>query len=351
MLQMRFAIHLFLAVLLASFARPYLLRAQNSPSKTQSQIDSDGDGLRDALEQSLLVQFAPKFMVHRSDCSRVPADFVPDLSSPKVEAENETIYGQVFPAKLMHDPAPVVEIHYYDLWRRDCGPHGHPLDTEHVAVLVQASGPDLSIAKWNALYWFASAHQDTVCDVSQIARASTLDAQEHGATVWISAGKHASFLDHTLCRHGCGSDVCEDMRPMVIRKIVNLGEVGQPMNGSIWIASPQWPLAKKMSRTDFPPAPIARLNALPTSDIAWFNPGRHPAQGIIAVSSSTAGALGTSEGNTVDAISVAGDSTGNALQRSYRNTMHALGTSEKNTEKFLEPKAEGNQPAQTSHPD
>jgi hypothetical protein len=141
------------------------------------------------------------------------------------------------------------------------------------------------------------------------------------------------------------------MTPMVIRKIVNLGEVGKPMNGSIWIASPQWPLAKKMSRTDFPPAAIARLNELPTSDIAWFNPGRHPAQGIIAVSSSTAGALGTSEGNTADAISVAGDSTGNALQRSYRNTMHALGTSEKNTEKFLEPKAEGNQPAQTSHPD
>lgn len=351
MLQMRFSILLFLAVLFAAFTHPCLLRAQSSPSNTQSHLDSDGDGLSDALEQSLLVQFAPKFMIHRPDCSGVPADFVPGLSSPKVRAENETIYGQVFPAKSLQESTPVVEIHYYDLWRRDCGPHGHPLDTEHVAVLVQASSPDLSTAKWNALYWFASAHQNTVCDVSQIARASTLDAQKHGATIWVSAGKHASFLNQALCRHGCGSDFCEDMKPMVIRKIVNLGEVGKPMNGSIWIASPQWPLAEKMSRTDFPPAPIARLNTLPTTDIAWFNPGRHPAQGIIAVSSTTADALGTSEGNTVDAISVAGDSTGNALQRSYRNTMHALGSSAKNTEKFLDPKADGNQPVRTSHPD
>jgi hypothetical protein len=351
MLQMRFAIHLFLAILFASFTYPYLLRAQTPVSQTQSHVDSDGDGLSDAVEQLLLVQFAPTFMIHRPDCSGAPAGFVPGLTSPKVEAENETIYGQVFPAKTLHEAAPVVEIHYYDLWRQDCGPHGHPLDTEHVAVLVQASTPDLSIAKWKALYWFASAHQDTVCDVSQIARASTLKAQEHGATIWISAGKHASFLNQTLCRHGCGSDVCEDMRPMVIRKIVNLGEIGNPMNGSTWIASPQWPLAEKMSRTDFPPAQIARLNALPASDIAWFNPGRHPAQGVIAVSGTTADALGTSEGNTADAISVARDSTGNALQRSYRNTVHALGSSAKNTEKFLDPKAQGNQAAQSSHPD
>jgi hypothetical protein len=356
MLHMRFSIPLLLAALFISFTLPSPMQAQSSPPATQSKIDpshidSDGDGLSDALEQSLLVQFAPNFMMHPADCSGVPADFVPGLSTPKVQAENATIYGQVFPAKLSQESAPLVEIHYYDLWRRDCGPHGHPLDTEHVSVLVRASSPDLSSAKWKALYWFASAHQDTVCDVSQIARASTLHAQEHGATVWISAGKHASFLNQALCRHGCGSDVCEDVRPVVISKIINLGEVGKPMNGSIWIASPQWPLAVKMSRTDFPQAPIDRLNALPTTEIAWFNPGRHPAQGVIAVSGSTAGALGTSEGNTVDAISVAGDSTGNALQKSYRNTMHALGTSAKNTEKFLDPNAKGNPPAQTSHPE
>jgi hypothetical protein len=35
--------------------------------------DTDGDGLNDALEQRLLVQFAPTFMVSAHDCAGVPA--------------------------------------------------------------------------------------------------------------------------------------------------------------------------------------------------------------------------------------------------------------------------------------
>jgi hypothetical protein len=110
------------------------------------------------------------------------------------------------------------------------------------------------------------------------------------------------------------------------------------MNGALWTASPQWPLATKLTQSNFPSAPIARLETLPTTDIAWFNPGRHPAQGVIAVSSTTAEAIGSSMstsgdavGNsgtaTISAISLAGDSTGNALQKSYRKTIHALGIS------------------------
>jgi hypothetical protein len=328
---MRFPFYFALVILFAFVARPCLLHAQTAHSTLRSQIDSDGDGLSDALEQSLLIQFAPEFMIDRADCSGVPAEFRPRLSQPKVEAENDTIYGQVFPAKPTSVSHPMVEIHYYDLWERDCGAHGHPLDAEHVSVLVQASTSDVASAKWTALYWFAAAHQNTVCDVSQIARASTLKAQTHGATVWVSAGKHASFLNQKLCHSGCGNDVCEDMKPMAIGKIINLGEIGDPMNGSIWISSPQWPLSIKMAKADFPPAPIARLNDLPPTEIAWFHPGRHPAQGIIAISSSTADALGNSGENTVGAMSVAGGSTDNALQRSYHNTTDALGKSGGNT--------------------
>jgi hypothetical protein len=228
-----------------------------------------------------------------------------------------------------------VEIHFYHLWRQDCGAHGHPLDAEHVSVLVQASASDLTAAKWKALYWFAAAHENTVCDVSQIARASTLKAEEHGATVWISAGKHASFLNETLCRRGCGNDLCADTKPVAMDKVINLGELAQPMNGALWVNSSRWPLAAKMGATDFPPAPIARLNELPSTDIAWFNPGRHPSQQVIAISSSTADALGNSGGDTVSAISVAGDSTGNALQKSYHKTIHALGTSASHIGKLL----------------
>jgi hypothetical protein len=289
-------------------------------------VDSDGDGLSDALEQALLVQFAPAFMVGRQDCSNVPAEFRPEVSAPALEAENGTIYGQVFPVKASTNDQPSAEIHFYHLWRQDCGAHGHPLDAEHVSVLVQASGADLASAAWKALYWYAAAHENTVCDVSQITRASTIHAEDRGAKVWISPDKHASYLNEMLCQKGCGADRCEEMTALPAGKLINLGEPAHPMNGSLFISSNAWRLASKMQATNFPADPVARLNQLPATDIAWFNAGRHPAQGVIAISSSTEDAIADSGHNTTTAISVAGDSTGNALQRSYRHTVHALGS-------------------------
>jgi hypothetical protein len=301
-------------------------------------LDSDRDGLSDVLEQKLLHQFTPDFQIARHDCSDFPAEFMPGSLDPQVKAENRTIYGQVFPARDSTVGHPVAEIHFYHLWRQDCGSHGHPLDTEHVAVLVRASSPDLAIATWTAVYWYAAAHENTVCDVSQIARASTLKAEDHGAKIWISPGKHASYLNETLCRKGCGSDRCEQMIPLHVEALINLGESSHPMNDSVFIASSRWPLREKMQNSNFPAPVLDRLNALPETDIAWFRPGRHPAQGIIAISSSTEQSLATSSHNTSNAlshaedstdvaISVAGDSTQNALQKSYHKTTHALGTS------------------------
>ena len=188
------------------------------------------------------------------------------------------------------------------------------------------------------MYWYAAAHENTVCDVSQIARASTLGAEEHGATVWISPGKHASYLNETLCRRGCGADRCEVMRPLATTEVINLGEAHRPMNESAFIASGAWPLRAKMEESDFPEGPVRRLEALPTTDIAWFHAGRHPAQQVIAISgsteeslagsgASTGSALANSGRSTEMAISVAGDSTGGALGTSYRHTRHALGSS------------------------
>jgi hypothetical protein len=213
-------------------------------------------------------------------------------------------------------------------------------------VLVRASDSDLSSAKWKAFYWYAAAHENTVCDASQIARASTLQAEVHGAKVWISPGKHASFLNETLCQRGCGADRCEAMVALLPGKLINLGEIGHPMNGSLFIRSTAWPLASKMANTNFPEGPVARLNELPETDISWFNAGRHPAQGVIAISSTTEEAIANSGQNTTSAVSIAGDSTGtaistaggstgNALQKSYRNTKHALGTSAKHVGQAL----------------
>ena len=66
---------------------------------------------------------------------------------------------------------------------------------------------------------------------------------------------------------------------------------------------------------------------MPKKDIALFNPGKHPAQGVIAVSGTTGSAIANSGQNTTEVIGSAGDSTENALQKSYRNTKHALGRS------------------------
>jgi hypothetical protein len=128
------------------------------------------------------------------------------------------------------------------------------------------------------------------------------------------------------------------MVPLQSGRVINLGEPGHPMNGSLFISSSAWPLGFKMEHTNFPEEPVARLERLPPTEIAWFNPGRHPAQGVIAISSSTesamakgasetASSLGLASDSTSDAISVAEDSTGGALGMSYHKTVHALGTS------------------------
>jgi hypothetical protein len=322
------------------------LATAQTRSSLASSPDSDHDGLSDALEQALLVQFAPTFLIGQHDCSGEPSEFATGVTTPKPLASDGTIYGQVLPYADASGAAREVEIRYFHLWRRDCGGHGHPLDTEHVSVLVQASGTPLADTTWKALYWYAAAHENTVCDVSQIARASTLHAVDHGAKVWVSHGKHASYLNDAHCQRGCGADACTDMVALKPGKLINLGEPGHPMNGSLFIGSSAWPLGGKMAETNFPAAPIERLNQLPAADIAWFNAGQHPAQGIIAISSSTeqaiAGggrdtttALGDAGDSTGAAVSVAGDSTGNALQKSYRKTLHALGTSARHVGKAL----------------
>jgi hypothetical protein len=314
------------------------LFSQVAAQSSSPPIDSDQDGINDSLEQALLTQFAPAFMVARNDCSKIPALFAPDLKTPAIAAEDGSIYGQIFPVKSSTGNQQLAEIHYYHLWKSDCGPHGHHLDTEHVSVLVSSSPGHPGSDDWKALYWYAGAHEDTVCDVSQIARASTLHAEDRGARVWISQAKHASYLNETLCNAGCGADKCVDMVPLIPARIVNLGEAAHPMNGSAFIASSEWPLTVKMSKTDFPPAPVARLNQLPETDIAWFNAGKHPAQGIIANSNSTQQALAGSARNTTSAlataavstdtaISVTQSSTGNALHKTAKNTGHGLGVS------------------------
>jgi hypothetical protein len=203
-------------------------------------------------------------------------------------------------------------------------------------VLVSASERDVDAAKWKAVYWYAAAHENTVCDVSQIARASAVDGVESGTRVWVSPGKHASYLTEKLCGGGCGADKCVDMVALRPGRIVNLGEAGYPMNGSAFIASNEWPLMAKMSATNFPPELIGRVDGLAEGNIAWTGAGKRSNQQIIAVSgatergiaggvSGTVGSVGGAVVATGAAIAVTEDDTGKALEKSAAKTGHALG--------------------------
>lgn len=309
-------------VVFAWFWLVVLFCATAGAAKAPADRDSDGDGLPDGLEGRLLRQFQPTWMISKQDCSDEPAKFEAATAVPTAIADDGTIYGQAFPHRGSKDE---VELHFYHLWRLDCGEMGHPLDAEHVSVLVQRrTAGDAVGSEWIARYWYAAAHEDTVCDASQMSRASTLEAEEHGATVWISPGKHASFLNGELCSHGCGGDRCTEMREMKSSDVMNLGELRHPANGAIWAASPRWPLAEKMRRTDFTGPRVHRLERLPETDIAWANPGKRPAQAAIYGGNSALNGIATGGRSTDTALVLAHDSTGRALGRAEGRTGDAV---------------------------
>lgn len=318
------------AAVAACSARDAGAQASKGPA-----IDSDRDGMSDDLEQALLQRFLPSFWIDRNDCAGVPAQFVPARRDPVVASEDATIYGQATPRKSSNIAGSQVELRYYHLWSHDCGPMGHPLDTEHVAVLVEASSGTVGPEDWKALYWYAAAHQNTICDAGQIARASGLDADTAGVHVWISSGKHASFLRPELCGHGCGGDLCREMHPLNVTRVVNLGEPASPMNGALWAESPRWSLAAKMSRSDFDLQAVTRLEGLPPSEIAWINPSLGPTQSTIAAGGSTASALALANRKTGTAISTAEGATGSDLGTTYDKVTRSLEKSARGVGRFL----------------
>jgi hypothetical protein len=284
-------------------------------------IDSDHDGLTDAEEQALLEQFAPQFMISRDDCSNQPAEFEASVATPVVAAENSTIYGQAFRRPGHREQ---IELHFYDLWRKDCGQRGHNLDAEHVSALLERD----AAGAWKARYWYAAAHEDTLCDASQIARAGTLKAETHGPELWISSGKHAAFLGQAICSRGCGADRCGDEERLSIGKLINVGEPSAAMNGAVWVDSAEWPLGTKMRRSDFGATRMARADGVPAGDVVWANPRKRPAQAaILGGDVAIAGvgmALTTADTDTGAALDTASGKTGNALTRAYRGVKKAL---------------------------
>jgi hypothetical protein len=295
--------------------------------------DKDVDGLPDELEQLLLEKFRPTFILSGSECDVAPAEFRAGSQTPLVLQRNGTIYGQVFrPGSSETASAEqVLEIHYYHLWSRDCGRLSHMLDVEHVAVLVSAENLEKSPAEWTAKYWYAAAHEDTVCAASRWMSAQTINATNSGPQVWISAGKHASYLTLEKCAGGCGGDHCGG-GAILARSfaVINIGEVDAPLNAALWTGSTAWVLKAKM-KSDFPRDVLTKLTEADTVTAGE----RREVQGTIARSGSTMNAVIASNRQTGEALAVAHADTTRSLVVSFRATAHSLKRTLAGTRNFL----------------
>lgn len=284
-------------------------------AQANTHADSDHDGLADNFEQQLLEQFRPTFMISANDCAVRPASFEPGLVNPRFAAADGTIYGQVFPLSGSSN----VEIHYYTLWEKDCGRNGHPFDAEHISVIV-SNTPGTPP---RALYWYAGAHEDTLCDISSGARAEALDAEEHGPRVWSSGAKHALYLRKAMCGHGCGADFCvNDTELPNDGAVINIGELKSPSNGALWVASADWVLSQKMD-SDFTPAMIARLDATSGETVITVR-GNSSFRGTIQGSEAVLDGAATGAQHTGAALGTANDHTSSSLGKASRATGRSL---------------------------
>ena len=152
-----------------------------------------------------------------------------------------------------------------------------------------------------------------------------MHAVEHGPDVWISEGKHASFLTSNLCGRGCGADACKLTKRLEPARLINIGEPGAPMNGAIWVNSQAWPMASKMT-TDFDAARLDALNAS-GGKLILFRPSPSTQAVILG--------FGAGPRYTAGALDTAGNHTDSALDTAERQTLKSLAASRRSVVNFL----------------
>ena len=156
--------------------------------------------------------------------------------------------------------------------------------------------------------------------------------------MWVSGGKHASYLEAGFCSWGCGADRCTPGgRGLRARRIVNLGERGAPLNGAVWTGSGEWNLGFKLG-SDFSPALLAALDRSAGVKLLW--PELRPAQSVLMAGSEigaalaesgrrTSVALGLADYETTGALAMSAEKTGQALRRSALGVARFLGYRER----------------------
>ena len=276
----------------------------------------DRDGVPDRLEQTLLEKFTPTLLLARGECDGLPASFMPFSTTPRVLAKDATLYGRAFRVPGSRRGGVAIELHFFHLWANDCGRAGHDLDAEHVSAIVSASRLDAPAFSWIAEAWYAAAHEDTVCDASSGAHARVIGAEAAGPRVFVSRGKHASYFDRGQCKWGCGGDECGDDRTIVPSRIINIGEIGAPLNGATWVHSKRWPMSGKL-RSDFDPALRLRLETKTTHVVPLMQHRRAPQAPLLAGDTALDG-LETAAESTIDALAAATRGVGRFLRTPRR---------------------------------
>jgi hypothetical protein len=170
-----------------------------------------------------------------------------------------------------------------------------------------------------------------VCDASSGATGQALRATQTGPFVYVSRGKHASYLNRGHCKWGCGSDICDPGPASPRASVVNLGEPEAPLNGAAWLRSRRWGLAGKLA-TDFDPALRARFDHDAPTTVLALRAGRRPFQAPILGGDTGLDALvEAGEAATLsleaaaDATATAVQATGNAAATAARKTLRGVG--------------------------
>jgi hypothetical protein len=295
--------------------------------------DLDGDGLSDRLEQALLERFAPTLVLSAGECDGQPATLERWAVDPRIVDRSGTLYGHVALRALR--PGDVeIEIKYFHLWGRDCGRPSHALDIERVSTLVRAARLDAVPEEWEAAYWYATAHEGTVCDASSGAAALAVRATTVGPYVYVSRGKHASYLNRGHCKWGCGSDQCDPGPPAPRGDVLNLGERDAPMNGATWLVSRRWDLADKLT-TDFDGELRARFDRESPSTVLALQVARRPIQAPILGGDTGLDALIEAGKAAILSLDAAADATATAVEATGQAIATAAGKTLRGVAWFL----------------
>ncbi|MEW6432623.1 MAG: hypothetical protein AB1730_14060 [Myxococcota bacterium] len=181
-------------------------------------VDLDGDGLDDALEETLARGSFPYLSL------------APDDGCP--------LGVVVYRARPHPDDPTLVLLFYAHLYERDCGLTGHVGDNEDFGVTVDpALPPPLGIKTMKSI-----GHQGTLCQqVTQCGRCGGLPACEltdgGQPVMYASKGKHAGYVEKSRCNPVTAClDTCAFNPVPRVPPMVNAGEPGRPLVGDLTTA-------------------------------------------------------------------------------------------------------------------